>query len=171
MLVSIKALNITWPLRPGHMPRTKWPNVDQSPFRKGLQCVQRIVDLSQAGPNDGGLTVDPGSHKAPEPFSVEHTYKSIWSRKDFYTDIPEEISWFEKQRFHGHKVVAELGDLIIWDSRLIHYGAEPTKKSNTIRMVVYISYAPAALASQAAFLAKNWPHDDIKPKIKFSFAP
>lgn len=172
LIVSFDALNITLPRRPGHVPRQKWPHVDQSPYRKGLQCVQGIVNLSRAGPEDGGLTVYPGTHKITESFFREHTDKSEWTRKDFFNYNPEQIAWFVEQGYREHKVVAEPGDLIIWDSRLIHFGAEPTAKSDTIRTVTYVSYAPASFATKEVLGAKreafekwlattHWPHDNI----------
>ncbi|KAK2000688.1 phytanoyl-CoA dioxygenase [Colletotrichum falcatum] len=175
LIVSFDALNITLPRRPNHVPRVKWPHVDQSPFREGLQCVQGIVNLSKAGPEDGGLTVYPGSHKVTELFFREHTDRAQWTRKDFFNYTPEQIAWFEGQGYREHKVVAEPGDLIIWDSRLIHYGAEPTAESDTIRTVTYVSYAPASFATADALDAKkeafekwlattHWPHDNIAPR-------
>ncbi|KZL63251.1 phytanoyl- dioxygenase [Colletotrichum incanum] len=175
LIVSFDALNITLPRRPDHVPRAKWPHVDQSPYREGLQCVQGIVNLSTAGPEDGGLTVYPGSHKITEPFFREHTDRAQWTRKDFFNYTPEQIAWFEGQGYREHKVIAEPGDLIIWDSRLIHYGAEPTAKSDTIRTITYVSYAPASFATKEALDAKkeafekwlattHWPHDNIVPR-------
>lgn len=172
LLVSFDALNITLPRRQGHVPREKWPHVDQSPYRKGQQCVQGIVNLSEAGPDDGGLTVYPGSHKLTEKFFQDHTDSSTWTRKDFYRYTEEQISWFTSQGYQEHKVVAVPGDLIIWDSRLIHFGAEPTDKSSTIRTVTYVSYAPVSLASEETLATKrkafeqwmattHWPHDNI----------
>ncbi|KAF9872471.1 phytanoyl-CoA dioxygenase [Colletotrichum karsti] len=172
LIVSFDALNITLPRRPGHVPREKWPHVDQSPYREGLQCVQGIVNLSEAGPDDGGLTVYPGSHKITEAFFREQTNQAEWSRKDFFRYSPDQIAWFEKRGYREHKVVAKPGDLIIWDSRLIHFGAEPTENSNTIRTITYVSYAPASFATPEVTAAKreafdkwlattHWPHDNI----------
>jgi ectoine hydroxylase-related dioxygenase (phytanoyl-CoA dioxygenase family) len=172
LLVSFDALNITLPRRPGHVPRGKWPHVDISPYREGQTCVQGIVNLSHAGPDDGGLTVYPGSHKLTETYFQQHTDPSSWMRKDYYTYTPEQIAWFAEQGFKEHKVVAAPGDLIIWDSRLIHFGAEPTEKSSTIRTVTYVSYAPVSLASEETLATKrrafeqwmattHWPHDNI----------
>lgn len=172
LIVSFDALNITLPRRPGHTPRPRWPHVDQSPYREGLQCVQGIVNLSEAGPEDGGLVVFPGTHKVTERFFRERTDKASWSRRDFYKFSPDELAWFEAQGFAEKKVNARPGDLIVWDSRLIHYGSEPTPKSDTIRTVTYVSYAPAELATpeilqtkQQAFegwlATTHWPHDNI----------
>lgn len=71
-----------------------------------------------------------------------------------------------------HKVCADVGDLIVWDSRTVHYGAEPTEESTQIRTVIYSSYTPATLASKEQLALKkqvfeefggttHWPHDNI----------
>ncbi|KAE9575014.1 hypothetical protein CGCF415_v005081 [Colletotrichum fructicola] len=172
LIVSFDALNITLPRRAGHVPREKWPHVDQSPYRNGLQCVQGIVNLSESGPEDGGLTVYPGSHKVTEQFFRENTERSEWTRKDFFRYSSDQIAWFEKRGYREHKVIAKPGDLIIWDSRLIHFGAEPTASSDRIRTIVYVSYAPASFATEEVLAAKaeafnrwlattHWPHDNI----------
>ncbi|KAM0426392.1 hypothetical protein ACHAPT_008438 [Fusarium lateritium] len=172
LLVSFDGLNITLPHRPEHVPPQSWPHVDQSPFRHGLQCIQGIASFSKSGPEDGGLTVYPGSHKLIEKFFAEHTDKADWSRKDFYTFKNDQIAWFEEQGYKPHKVTAEPGDLIIWDSRLIHWGAEPTPAGDTIRTITYVSYTPARLASAETLEKKkealdkwlattHWPHDNI----------
>lgn len=172
LLVSFDALNVTLPRRPGHEPRVKWPHVDQSPFRQGLQCIQGIVNLSTSGPDDGGLTIYPGSHKVTEMFFAERTDSSTWERKDFFSFSTEDITWFTDQGYREHKVTAKPGDLIIWDSRLIHYGAEPAESSNTIRTATYVSYAPVSFASDEVLERKreafreslattHWPHDNI----------
>jgi hypothetical protein len=172
LLVSFDALNITLPRRPDHNQREPWPHVDQSPFRTGRQCIQGIVSLSESGPDDGGLTVYSGTHNAIHEFFENHTDKAQWETKDFYKFSTEQISWFEDRGFQAQKVVASPGDLIIWDSRLIHWGAEPNAASNTIRTATYVSYAPAALASKAVLEKKkeacdkwsattHWPHENI----------
>lgn len=72
------------------------------------------------------------------------------------------------------KVLAEPGDLIVWDSRTIHWGGEPEPgKSNVIRTGIYAAYAPARMATPEALMEKKkvfnqnggttqWPHDSIK---------
>jgi hypothetical protein len=106
LLVSFDALNITFPRRQDHEPREPWPHVDQSPFRTGRQCIQSIVSLSQSGPDDGGLTVYPGTHNAIQQFFEEHTDKTCWERKDFYKFSTEQILWFES---HGYQPPDPLG--------------------------------------------------------------
>ncbi|PMD37067.1 hypothetical protein L207DRAFT_396061, partial [Hyaloscypha variabilis F] len=60
LLVSFDAVNITLRGRPD-VKWKPWPHVDQAPTRKGLVCAQGIINLSEAGPLDGGLQVLQGS--------------------------------------------------------------------------------------------------------------
>lgn len=172
LLVSFDSLNITFPNRKDVPRKPSWEHVDQSPMRRGLHCVQGIISLSVSGPEDGGLTVYPGSHKLVEEFFDTQTEKSDWKPKDSYLFTPEQLSWFHERGIAPHKVCAEPGDLILWDSRTIHYGAEPTEKGNTIRTAIYAAYTPAKFANKEALETKekifkeyggttHWPHDNI----------
>jgi len=176
LLASFDALNITFPNRKDVPRKVPWEHVDQSPLRRGLHCVQGIINLSVSGPEDGGLLVYPGSHLLTENFFDEHTDKSTWTPRDFYNFSRDEISWFESQGLRPHKVCADVGDLILWDSRTIHYGAEPTEKGTTIRTAIYAAYTPSRLASEESLRTKrevfekwagttHWPHDNIRVRI------
>ncbi|CAG9996783.1 unnamed protein product [Clonostachys byssicola] len=173
LLVSFDALNVTFPNRKDVVPRPPWEHVDQSPLRRGLNCIQGIINLSPAGPNDGGLVVYPGSHRLVEHFFDVETDSTTWKPDDIYEFSREELSWFESKGLSPVKVCAEPGDLIIWDSRTIHYGSVPSPESTQIRTVIYAAYAPASLASSEQLALKkqvfekyggttHWPHDNIK---------
>lgn len=175
LLVSFDSLNITLPNRKDIPRRPAWEHIDQSPLRKGLHCVQGIINLSVSGPEDGGLVVYPGSHALNDEFFNTQTDKSTWSPMDRYLFNKEQLSWFVERGVHPVKVCAEVGDLILWDSRTIHYGSEPTPESRNIRTVIYAAYTPARLASSEALATKaevfraygtttHWPHDNIEKK-------
>lgn len=171
LLVSFDALNITLPqLKPVQPP---WPHVDQAPRKRGLHCVQGIINLSRAGQDDGSLMVMEGSHALVEEFFDTKTDPSTWEWKDNRYFDDEDMSWFYDRGVRPVKVLAEPGDLIVWDSRTIHWGGEPTESSSTIRTVIYAAYAPAVLASEATLEEKrrvfraygsttHWPHDNVK---------
>jgi len=172
LLVSFDALNVTFPNRKDKPRKGRWDHIDQSPMRKGLACAQGVINLSHAGPEEGSLVIYPGSQKLCEEFFTTQTDSSTWDPKDSYLYTPTELAWFEARGCHPKKVLAEPGDLIIWDSRTIHYGAEPTEKSNTIRTVIYACYTPASLASEETLKRKkdcfekfaattHWPHDNV----------
>lgn len=175
LLVSFDALNITFPNRKDRPRKPSWEHVDQSPFRKGMHCVQGIVNLSEAGPNDGGLMVYPRSHLYNEEFFELQTDKSEWTPRDMYLFSRENVEWFQSKGLKPYKVCAEPGDLILWESRLVHYGDEPSPLSNVIRTVIYVAYTPARLAKEEALKMKaerfhnygatsHWPHDNISPR-------
>ncbi|KAL4874496.1 hypothetical protein BJY04DRAFT_225907 [Aspergillus karnatakaensis] len=172
LLVSFDTFNISLP-NPRAAPLPPWPHTDQSPYRKGLSCVQGILNLSQAGPHDGGLLLMVGSsalfEKYFETFSPRER-KTQSNHYDLYRFQPDEIEWFKEQGCYEIKIEAEPGDLILWDSRTIHHVAPI--ESDTIRTVAYICYAPAALASADELKYKaelferfegttHWPHCNI----------
>lgn len=171
LLVSFDSLNITLPNF--KKARAPWPHVDQAPRKRGLHCVQGIVNLSHAGREDGSLVVVPGSHALTEEYFETMSDPSTWEWRDNRYFDESEMEWFLNRGLEPKKVLAEPGDLILWDSRCIHWGGEPTEKSNTIRTVVYAAYAPASMASDEAIAEKkrvfgangattHWPHDNIK---------
>jgi len=175
LLVSFDALNITFPNRKDIPKKGAWEHVDQSPLRRGLHCVQGIINLSKSGPEDGGLMVYPGSHKLVEEFFDTQTDKSTWTERDLHHFDQDQLDWFLEKGIQPLKIEADYGDLILWDSRTIHYGSVPTELSNTIRTVIYAAYTPAKLATPEALKVKaevfekfggttHWPHDNIVPR-------
>ena len=172
LLVSFDNLTVTLPnLRPVRDP---WPHVDQAPRKRGMHCVQGIINLSYAGPHDGSLMAIPGSHSLVEEFFETQTDPATWEFKDNRYFSKGDMAWFEERGVKPVKVLAEPGDLIVWDSRTIHWGGEPEpQRSNVIRTVIYVAYAPAKMATAEALMEKkkvfslnggttHWPHDNIK---------
>lgn len=172
LLVSFDALNVTFPNRTDVPRKPSWEHVDQSPFRRGLHCVQGIANLSPSGPEDGGLVVYPGSHLLYEEFFDTQVERTTWKTMDWFGYSIEQLKFFTSRGITPHKVCAEVGDLILWDSRTVHYGSEPTELSNQIRTIIYVAYTPARLASEESLRTKrevferwagttHWPHDNI----------
>lgn len=171
LLVSFDSLNITLPnFKPARAP---WPHIDQAPRKRGLHCVQGIINLSHAGSEDGSLVVIPGTQAVVEEFFDTKTDPATWEWKDNRHFSEEEMDWFRARGLNPVKVLAEPGDLILWDSRTVHWGGEPTNKSDTIRTVIYAAYAPAKMATKEALEEKkrvfdahgattHWPHDNIR---------
>jgi len=172
-LVSFDAVNITLPGRPD-IKWKPWPHVDQAPTRKGLVCAQGIINLSEAGPLDGGLQVLQGSSELFEQFFVEHPPKpkaaNAPGQIDWFGFTMEDVKWFKDRGCKLIKVIAEPGDLIIWDSRTVHFASLP--QSETIRTVIYATYTPANLATPEDLKMKaeifnryeattHWPHCNI----------
>lgn len=173
LIVSFDAFNVTLPGRKDDEFRP-WPHTDQAPERKGLQCVQGILNLSPAGPKDGGLLLMVGSAPLFEEYFKDHEIRPRISEDakhyDLYLFQQDEIDWFKSKGCREIKVEAEPGDLILWDSRTIHHVAKV--ETEQIRSVIYVCMTPRALASQADLDEKkdifekneattHWPHCNI----------
>ncbi|KAI8211656.1 hypothetical protein K4K52_010007 [Colletotrichum sp. SAR 10_76] len=173
LLVSFDAVNITLPGRTD-VKWAPWPHVDQSPTRKGLACAQGIINFSNAGPKDGGLQLLQGSSELFEDFFKQNTPKpkaeNAPGQFDWYGFTEADVEWFLGQGCKLIKVNAEPGDLIIWDSRTVHYAKLP--ESDTIRTILYATYTPASLATPEDLALKSelfhkyeatthWPHCNI----------
>ncbi|KAM0809971.1 putative Phytanoyl-CoA dioxygenase [Seiridium cardinale] len=182
LLSSFDGLNITLPNRPDLAARAGWEHVDQSPLKRGLHCVQGIVNLAPCGPEDGGLVVYPGSHKLFDEFFDSQTDSDSWMPKDIFHFSKEQLKWWKDRGIAPQKVCAEPGDLILWDSRLMHYGSDPTEKGKQIRTAIYVACMPASLASPEQLALKkkvfesygsttHWPHEHIVFRNVQTFLP
>lgn len=70
-----------------------------------------------------------------------------WTDVDSYHHTPEMLDWLVNEKgCTWHKVCAGPGDLILWDSRTVHYGAPP--KGPKARTAVYVAYKPASLITE-----------------------
>jgi hypothetical protein len=183
LLVSFDAMNLTFPNRRDVNRRPPWEHIDQSPMRRGVHCIQGLIALSPSGPEDGGLIVFPGSHNLNEEFFETQTDKKSWvPMKDIYVFGRDQLDWFGARGVRPYKVCLEVGDMVMWDSRTIHYGSEPTEKSNQIRTALYTTYVPASLADpdQLALKKKafesyssttHWPHQYIVARPNIVYLP
>ncbi|BGP50830.1 hypothetical protein JCM10450v2_006756 [Rhodotorula kratochvilovae] len=140
LLVSFDAINFSLPVGPHArqdiQPASPWPHIDQQPEptdRPPLQfeLAQGLLAMTPSGPDDGGLVVLKGSH-------------ALLPR---YTFTDDDLLWFKRQPgVEEIKVETSPGDLILWDSRTIHWNRTPTAEQ--IRVVVYTCYAPRSMASE-----------------------
>ncbi|KAH8710147.1 hypothetical protein GQ44DRAFT_830453 [Phaeosphaeriaceae sp. PMI808] len=160
LIVSYDVINMTLPNATKMAGVKPWPHVDQAPERKGLSCVQGFINLSEAGPKDGGL-VDQGLLAAPH--------------YDFYPFQESDVKWYEDERCKLVKVCAEPGDLILRGSWQMHYAIFP--ETDTIRSIIYTCYTPAVMTSAEDLKLKkeifkkweattHWPHINIHSQGK-----
>lgn len=132
-------MNLTLP--PGDkslLPQTQpWPHIDQGPERHGMQCVQGILNFAPNGPDDGGLLVMKGSTKLMPEFFRTHPQvigRPTWGTRDWFGFEKDEVKWFEDRGCAILKVCADPGDIILWDSRTMHFNCVP--KTQNLRAIV-----------------------------------
>ncbi|EXJ79491.1 hypothetical protein A1O1_08755 [Capronia coronata CBS 617.96] len=174
LLVSFDGFNFTLPATAKLLPKEEtapWPHVDQSPQRKGLHCVQGIINIAPNGPQDGGLVVMKGSHHHfTEFFKHNEGKRADWGSEDWRGFSEEQMEWFKERGCELTKVCAGPGDVILWDSRCVHYNVLP--EGDQLRALFYACYTPAEFATQENLEKKreifrrkqgttHWPHDNL----------
>jgi len=146
LLTSYDATNVTLPYPEEELVgevAAPWPHVDQSPNRRFKHCVQGIMNLMENGPDDGGLLVLSGSLPLYNEFFETHQPPpGGWSWADSYKYVEQDMQWFYDRGCKWVKVEAEPGDVILWDSRCVHYGAPA--RGDRPRVATYVCYKPAA---------------------------
>ncbi|VUC26861.1 unnamed protein product [Clonostachys rosea] len=154
LVVSYDGLNLSVPesaRAPTDPIFAPWAHVDQSPYRTNLQCIQGILNLLPNGPQDGGLTVLEGSNKLYTKLWEHFDDKKPengWSKIEQQNLTQEMSEWLEEQGCKWVKVCAEPGDLLLWDSRTVHYGSVPSSTND--RFAAYVCYKPASFVSEEA---------------------
>ena len=92
-------------------------HMDQNPAKRpGFQCVQAMLPLFPVTPEIGGTVLVPGSHKLQKELLKRNC---TWSKQDGnYCTLGKE------DPLQGKQVLIPLapGDLLLWDSRLVHGG-------------------------------------------------
>eukprot|EP00929_Paragymnodinium_shiwhaense_P108569 TRINITY_DN7488_c0_g1_i1.p1 TRINITY_DN7488_c0_g1~~TRINITY_DN7488_c0_g1_i1.p1 ORF type:complete len:314 (-),score=46.17 TRINITY_DN7488_c0_g1_i1:314-1255(-) len=144
-------------------PVTEGLHLDQNPFTKpDLECVQGMMPLIEVSEASGGLQVVPQSHRSENKSELQERYKHWEMRGDWCLLFDNDA--LQKE---ARLLLAQPGDLILWDSRTVHGGlvghgrveAEPTKPVlDLARMSVTICMTP-----------KSWASEKVREKRKEGF--
>eukprot|EP00128_Syssomonas_multiformis_P009917 Colp12_sorted_trinity150504_noHs@30990 len=178
LLVSFDGVSI-------HMPpeitkrgvfRKGWLHTDQGSTLVGHHCWQGQVNLRDVNEGDATLTIMPGSHALHTEFWKHFglVEKDNWFKLDD-EKFPEHRAFFVDRGCEEVAILAPAGSLVLWDSRAMHYGREPSRdrRVSNHRFVAYVCMTPRRLASpkdlekkrkafQQARMTSHWPH---KPKL------
>lgn len=117
-----------------------WFHTDQSPMNKHF-CIQGLVNLYPVNEGDATLTILEGSHNYHHEFFTstgKQEYKDNW----YKLTEDEKISMTKK--FPSFAVKADIGSLILWNSKTFHFGkeAESTRNEENFRMAIYTCLRP-----------------------------
>ncbi|KAL7660359.1 hypothetical protein ACMYSQ_003240 [Aspergillus niger] len=179
LLSSFDGMNISLPRRKD-VNWSPWPHCDQNPNRKGMQAVQGLVNFAPNGPKDGGLMLMKGSAKLfdeffaqdRDPYDHEDAPPPEMKYMDLFLFHQRDLKWFEDRGCELIKVNMDPGDLVLWDSRTMHYACLP--EGDQIRHVQYVCMTPKRFATEKALELKkycfenymgttHWPHCNIRP--------
>lgn len=178
LLCSFDGMNITLPQQKD-LTWSPWPHCDQNPQRKGMQCVQGLLNYAPNGPNDGGLILMKGSGKLFDTFFRETRQQAAHEDapppeedfKDLFIFTEDDVKWFEDHGCEMIKTCLDPGDFVLWDSRTMHYAKHP--EGDVIRSAQYICMTPAKFAKKEDLELKaqmfkehqgttHWPHCNIR---------
>ncbi len=155
-LVTSMDTAIAWtPWKEGvKAPQTEGLHIDQT--YGSFDAVQGMVVLYDVDEKSGGLEVIPGSHLKFE--EVLQNVSLAWRRNYWdgnWGPLPHDIY----PSGSGKLVKAKAGDLIMWDSRLIHGGKRGkggTNPNQLARLAVTVCMQPrSALSQEVADLRKE----------------
>lgn len=111
-----------------------WTHRDQSCLKKGLQCYQSFVSLTEN--QERTLVVYDGSHKLNNEYSELHP-----------TDEPDDFNIINEDFTDTIKATRKLlhveaGSLVLWDSRTFHQNDCGQPGCTEERLVQYLCYLP-----------------------------
>ena len=139
LLVSFDGMNFGTPTKPE---QAKWPHLDQTVKSQGPLYYQGCVSLTKT---NGGLKFLSGSHLIHLKFAELEMRKS--KKSGFYQLSEKEEAWYREQPNVTEEFVTSVpGELTIWDSRTVHWGARPTRSDDKtldpVRICLYVCYIP-----------------------------
>lgn len=119
LLVSFDGMNITLP-RQKDLSWSPWPHCDQNENRKGMQCVQGLLNYQPNGLKDGGLILMKGSAKLFDEFFAEKREQDDHEDKpppeeefrDLFIFKEEDVKWFQDRGCTLQKMNLDPGDLV-----------------------------------------------------------
>jgi hypothetical protein len=112
-----------------------------------FMCAQGIVNLREAGPDDGGLILVEGSNLAFGGYMDRHPCHGL---SFGMTDMTDE----SLKDLNVIKVCSPPGHIMLWDSRTVHCNVPPTYGKGGMRQCVYVSQQPR----------KNAKPDELKKR-------
>lgn len=118
----------------------RWYHVDQRLVLPLHENYQSWISVSDTNKGDGTLSVLIGSHH------FHNSIPSITGISNLMNDwVPiKNYQPFIERGCTEHRIICPKGSLVLWDSRLIHYGALPlqSREKPNFRCVIYLCYSP-----------------------------
>lgn len=172
LLVSFDGVSLHLPpevTKRGWYKDNVWLHTDQSSKKEGRHCIQGMVNMYPVNTGDATLCILEGSHKLHKDFFEVF---ELESDGDWYKlKNQEEIDFFKDSECEFHRVKCNEGDLVLWDSRTFHQGAEPVKgrEDPNFRMISYVCMTPRNMCTASKIKRRieifeegrttnHWPH-------------
>lgn len=111
-----------------------WIHSDQSPLKKGLQCIQSFVSLTSN--RERTFIVYEGSHKLHEDYTKTYNLDNPSDWNPIKKEYADSINFCKKT------LEVETGSMVLWDSRTFHQNTCGYPSCNEERLVQYLCYLP-----------------------------
>lgn len=124
-------------------------HTDQSFLTSEMTTFQGLVNLYDTNVGDATTMFLKGSHKLHSEFFHAHKDKFTFPESHFTLIDKDDVQWFLDRGCSKEMLLCKRGDLVLWDSRTMHCGAEPLRgrdRPNT-RATIYTCMTPRAMAS------------------------
>ena len=140
-----------------------------------MQAVQGLLNYAPNGPSDGGLMLMKGAANLfdeffavkRQSFAHEDAPPADMEWNDLFLFSQDDVKWFEDRGCELVKVNLDEGDMVLWDSRTMHYARLP--EGEQIRHVQYVTMTPKRFATQETldlrkecfdkfYGTTHWPH-------------
>jgi len=164
LLVSFDGISFNLPpevMKRGWNRNNTWYHTDQSFTRNDFECVQSWVTANDVNVGDATLAFMEGSHLYHKDCK-EHF--NLTDKKDWNKLTREHEDFFLNKGCNYKKIYCPKGSLVLWDSRVIHCGAEAYKereKPNT-RAIVYLCYMPRSLCKPKDIIKKQDAFNELR---------
>jgi len=141
-----------WNANKGKKPTTEGMHCDQNPHTKrGLACVQGMIMLRPVTRQIGGLCVVPGTHSN----AVQAKLRELFPATQSDDWIPLQMKYPNNElNLCGQLIEASPGDLVLWDSRVLHGGyvgsGGRAEETDLARLSFAVCMTPGAILSQEA---------------------
>lgn len=131
-----------------------WYHTDQSYTRNEFECCQSWITGLDVNEGDATLMFLEGSNNYHGDFAKHFNIKD---KDDWYKLKDEEIKFYKDKGCQECRIICGKGDLVLFDSRLIHCGGNPPKGRNqeNFRCVAYLCYLPRKGTSEANLKKKR----------------
>jgi hypothetical protein len=132
---------------------SNWFHTDQSSKKIGKHCIQGLINLYPVNNGDASLSILERSHHLHESFFKDN---QINNTSDWYELKENDINYFKE--CEPHAIKAEIGSMMLWDSRTFHQGIEPmmNRQTENFRMAIYITMMPRlTITDPNALIKKN----------------
>lgn len=122
-----------------------WMHIDQRRFDREFRCIQGLVCITDVAETDNSLIVLEGSHEHFDDYLEQRPLDGWeWCFIDGNVTLKNHPACI-KELVH-QKISAKAGELILWDSRLMHQAGDISHSN--VRAVVYVSMMPAISCSE-----------------------